>query len=441
MALTAIASPPNRHLVKLQQRYRDLCLQPPLPPSQRAVKVATYMPSAGDALTFDRPVAPVGSVLLCELGHHATDQTDVLPRHYDESFRNNFYGNFRGRVRVRGRVRGRGHFRGGYFRGHRARYVPNTGQTVWGNAEDWFDFSVCAQAYATDRDQRLLHSPKLLDVLIGLHEVRCRTADTLTDHHRLTLPPTLLGFPPEMPPTPGRLERTGTGVNAVLIKQLSSRPTMYVSDYMYRYGVSASQAWRELDAATRPGNDIQMTGLRLVDARLCIEPGVGTRHLPPVLKAFHDLRGLLGRRLSNPARKLPTLQCINPAAGVTAEFNHVRGHPCDPGQWTQAEADQAMARMRQRVGPLNVFFDDFDITEALINPDEPLRVHDFDVERLLREQANKTIARGLRGLLAPQIAAGCSDLNLLRAFENPATPLYADHLSRRQAWRVGGFQQ
>lgn len=55
---------------------------------------------------------------------------------------------------------------------------------------------------------------------------------------------------------------------------------------------------------TRVEGDIKMTGLRLIDARLCCDVNSGTDDLPEILSVFHDLRAVTGRQTTNPTRKL-----------------------------------------------------------------------------------------------------------------------------------------
>lgn len=246
-----------RHAM-LHRKYRDLAIRLSADRTDFLPTAATFVPSAGKGIAFERPIAPVGSALLCTLGHDADPADNEC-------------------------------FNGFYFRGYRGRYLNPSGETIW-EPQDWFNFPVSAHTYASVHDDRLMRSPRFLDTLIGLGLLAQRVSDLEPmDRWRLMLPPTLYGF---------ALDQVD------LIDQVSAMPTRWVRNHARTYGLTNEQAWHELDGATRVDGDTEMTGLRLIDARLCADVETGARHLPVVLSAFHDFRLLLGRRCSNPVRKL-----------------------------------------------------------------------------------------------------------------------------------------
>ena len=123
------------------------------------------------------------------------------------------------------------------------------------------------------------------------------------------------------------------------------------------YGLSIEQAWQELDSATRVEGDIKMTGLRLVDARLYADMNSRTDHLPQVLSAFHDMRPVLGRRVTNPAQKLT-------AEEWSELIDLIDGHH-EPGR-AALELRQCMPQSTAEGCT------DADLIKALRNPDRPL---------------------------------------------------------------------
>ena len=254
----AVQSEIHPRLAMLHRKYRDLALDVSKSQDRSLPSAATFIPSAGQGIAFDRPIAPVGSVLLCEFSQHFDPEDRIAGI-------------------------------GGYFQGYRGTYLSHTAETLW-EPESWFGFPVSAQTYATEYDERLMRSPRLLDILVGLALLSKRLSENEPmDYWRLTLPPTLLGFDP--------------GEDG-LIERLSSRPTMSVRTHAQTYGLSIEQAWQELDSATRVEGDIKMTGLRLIDARLCSDVKTGSNDLPEALSVFHDMRTVTGRQVTNPTRKL-----------------------------------------------------------------------------------------------------------------------------------------
>lgn len=299
-----------RHAM-LHRKYRDLALSLSPDRDKYLPTAATYIPSSGKGVAFERPIAPVGSVLLCTFGHDADPEDGE-------------------------------NFDGFYFRGYRGSYLNLTGETIW-EPQEWFNFPISAQTYAGVHDDRLMRSPRFLDTLIGLGLLAQRMCDhERMDGWRLMLPPTLLGFDPE---------------NLQLIDLVSAVPTEWVRHHAQTYGLSTEQAWHELDAATRVEGDLQMTGLRLVDARLCADVETDTEHLPTVLRAFHDLRLLLGRRCTNPVRKL--------AGDQLSELVDVAD--------SRLEHNQASQRLR-RLTPRDIAdgCTDDDLRSAIRDPQGPL---------------------------------------------------------------------
>lgn len=381
----------------LQQKYRQLCLSMSRQAAPLPVTV-TFVPSSGSGIAFDRPIARVGSALLCGL-EPTDDDSDRLTRSQYT------------------------------YRGLRARYVPDAGKVVWED-QDWFAFPLSSKTYASQFDERLIRSPKYLDVLIGLHQLASRMAGQTGDRgYKPTMPPTLLGFVPQG----GERLDASFDNDDPLADQLSSHPTEFIQKCAAACDLTVSQAWRVFDAETHMPGDVEMFGLRLVDARL-VSPESLKNPLVKVTGAYHDLRAILGRSFTNPSRKLPELEVRNPAEKIVGEINRQRGDVRDPGEWTQAEADQAMALMRERIGPLHVFFDDHDISEALVTPGKPARVQDFDAHAVLHAHGTSAAARGLRRLMMKQVSDGCSDENLVNALNNPDAPLIASLIARRQCW-------
>lgn len=296
-----------RHAM-LHNRYRDFALSLSHDSHERLPSVATFVPSSGKVIAFDRPIAMVGSVLLTEFSHH-TDPDDRLST------------------------------TGGCFQGYRARFLSHTAETLW-EPEPWFSFPVSASTYATSSDERLMRSPRLLDTLLGLGQLSIRMSEVKDrDQWQLTLPYTLLGFHPD---------------DDTLLDRLLAEPTPWVESHGQQYGLTIEQAFHELDAATRLEDDVAMTGLRLVDSRLCASYDLGTDHLPEVLTAFHDLRPLLGRRCMNPVRKL---------------LEH------EQQALSQAQDDPALAiRRLRKITPHHIAegCSDRDLLAALRNPEGPL---------------------------------------------------------------------
>lgn len=360
---------------------------------------ATFIPSSGHGIAFERPIARVGSVLLCGFGQ----QDECADRLADAPY---------------------------LFNGLRARYLPDVGQAVWEDL-DWFNFPISSRTYATAHDDRLMRSPRLLDVLLGLQDLASRTVQrTSRRQESLALPPTLIGYLPD------DCEHAGEGVENAdgLTEHFLKHPTAYVQQYAESHGLSIAQAWQAIDSETHVPGDVEMTGLRLIDARLCADSQMGTRCLSRVMSVYLDMRPLLGRRYTNPARKLPGMLAANPASGVIKLIGERRGDSVDPGQWSQCDADIALALMRERLGPRHVFFDDYDLSEALVAPDNPVRVNDFDRDRIRREHGDSAVARGLRRLLSRDISNGCEDQGLVDAYNNPGGPLVAGRIANRQVW-------
>ena len=384
--LNLTTSPRLQHL---QRKYRDLALgvihqAEPIP-----LQTATYVPSYGSGIAFERPIARVGSVLLCTLNRDGSSERAVSEPYLS-------------------------------YRGYRARYVPRTGEVAWDLEDGWYDLRVCPQTYATDHDAELMQSSKSLDILIGLADLANRTNPSrLRIGQRLMFPPTLLGF---------------STANTDLEEQLSAVPTQWVRRYAERNNLTTEQAWRELDQQTRLTDDIGMVGLRLVDARLCVDASVGSAHLPVILSTFHDLRRALGRRYSNPARKLQGLLMCNPAAKVIEEVDEYGARSCDPTQWNDGKTKHAIALMREHMGAKHVFYTDEDIHVALLNPNEPARVAKLNRERVICDHGEATVAHGLRRLLSLHISNGCSDQDLIRAYTQPEEALMAGQIAKRQVW-------
>jgi len=299
-----------RHAM-LHRKYRDLAISLSSDRNNQPPPSATYIPSSGKGVAFKRPIVPVGSVLLCTLGHDADPEDGEC-------------------------------FDGFYFRGYRGSYLNSTGETNW-EPQDWFNFPISAQTYASVYDERLMRSPRFLDTLIGLGLLAQRMCDhERMDGWRLMLPPTLLGFDPE---------------NLELIDLVSAVPTEWVRHHAQTYGLSTEQAWYELDAATRVEGDLQMTGLRLVDARLCADVETDTEHVPTALRAFHDLRLLLGRRCTNPVRKL-----------AEEQFSEIMG---SADSWHEHDqASQLLRRLTRR--DLADGCTDDDLMSAIRDPEGPL---------------------------------------------------------------------
>jgi len=384
-------------MVRLQRQYRDLCLSMSRQADPLPVPV-TFVPSSGSGIAFDRPIARVGSILLCGLEPNDDDSDRFTDSPY-------------------------------IYRGLRARYLPEAGKVLWED-QDWFEFPISPKTYASHFDERLMRSPKYLDVLIGLHQLASRMVGRTGDQgYTPTMPATLLGFVPQG----GERFDTSFDNDDPLADQLSSHPTEFIQKCAEECDLTVSQAWRVFDAETRMPGDVEMFGLRLVDARL-VSPESLKNPMVKVTGAYHDLRTVLGRRFTNPARKLPGLEVRNPAEKIIAEINHQRGDVKDLGEWTQAEADQAMAMMRKHIGPRNVFFDDHDISDALVTPGKPARVQDFDAQAVLHTHGASAVTRGLRRLMMKQVSDGCSDENLVNALNNPDAPLIASLIARRQCW-------
>lgn len=310
-SVSTLQSEVHPRLAMLHRKYHELSLEVSDEQCPSLPSVATFVPSAGQSIAFDRPIVPVGSVLLCEFSHHS---------HADGRIANPT----------------------GCFEGYRGKYLSHTAETLW-EPESWFTFPVSACTYATQHDERLMRSPRLLDTLIGLGLLAQRLSEQEpADHWRLKLPPTLLGVDPKEPD---------------LVKRLLSRPTTSVRTHAQMYGLSIEQAWQELDSATRVEGDIKMTGLRLVDARLCADMKCGTDRLPPVLSAFHDMRPALGRNVTNPAQKL--------TAEEWSELIDLIDEHHEPGRAAQ--------ELRQRMPQTTAEgCTDADLITALRNPDRPL---------------------------------------------------------------------
>lgn len=382
------SNPTHPRLIRLQRRYRDIAVSLDRRPGSAMPMAATYVPCSDYGIAFDSPVAPVGSVMLCIYGQ----EPDPVSYAAGKSM---------------------------YYRGLRARYQRATGRVDW-ELDGGFKYRISVVDFATSSDEKLMQSPKYLDILIGLYEAAQRTSERPQGKgEQLTMPQTLLGF-----------RRT----EAVLLERLSSIATAWVRGYADQQGVSNEQAWRALYAETRLPNDIDLTGLRLVDARLCMDDQIGPDILPQIVTVFHDMRPLLGRRFTNPTRKLPGMQFSNPAARIIDEINARRGQACDPGQWTQAEANNALAMMGVRLGPRHVFFDQFALSEALVAPDKPVCVQAPDPGRILCEFGAEAVAQGLRCITLPETADGCSDQDLIDAFIRPYDPLVASRIATRQVW-------
>lgn len=397
-----------------------------------SLMAATFIPSSGQGIAFGRPIVPVGSVFLCMLGHpnhhphinpipgnfpetpeYPMDAQD--PTHRDSTC-------FRGQC-FRGVFRG---FRG--FRGVAWERVIGIPGVVGISG-----FFVPAGRSRARVDHQSRCHPRLLETFLTLHDLRSRMADRPVElPDTIRLPPPLLGFSTSA--SSGAVGRGGAGEER-WVSRIRERPTRWVLNHARRYRLTPARAWRELDAATRPQDDLDMTGLRLVDLRLCVDDRRDIGHLPRVLRAYHDLRLLLGRQTTNPVRRVTRMQDVNPAAAVVGQIKRRRRHACDPGRWTQAQADLAMQRMRERIGGRHVFYDEFDLREALINPSRPLRVHDFNPLRVLKEHDPGSIARGLRGLILPRVSAGCTDFDLMQAFESPDQPLIASAIAGGQVWQ------
>lgn len=371
-------------MVALQRRYRNLALQASQEDAGLLPATCTYIPSAGSSIAFDRPVARVGSVLFCRYGQHV-----------DASIRSNDTRR--------------------YFQGLRASYQPETGEVLW-EREDWLDFPISIETFATSFDERLIRSPRLLDVMIGLQELSSRAAGRDAMWRGAHVPPsTLLGFAPD--------DR--------LANRLAMCPTAYVKQHAEDHGLTIAQAWRAIEAETHLSGSYEMTGLQLFDSRLCTDLTVGTKHLPKVLGVFHDLRGQTGRHFKNPTRQLLNFRRRNPAGDVIAEMIAEHGLEPDPGSWTQRQADEAMERMRERMGVFHAFFSDDDICEALVNPDERAQVQDMDRAAVLNTYGETAVVRGIRRLMAAHVSEGATDQDLLEAFKNPERPLAASRIARR----------
>lgn len=299
-----------RHAM-LHRKYRDLALRLSADRTDCLPNAATYIPSAGKGIAIERPIAAVGSALLCILGHDADPEDGEC-------------------------------FNGYYFRGYRGRYLNSTGETLW-EPVNWLNFPVSAQTYASVYDDRLMRSPRFLDTLIGLGLLSEQMSDRVPlDGWRLMLPSTLLGFDPD---------------DVDLVDKVSSTPTRWVRTHARNHGLTTEQAWHELDAATRIEGDLEMTGLRLIDARLCADAEAGAGHLPTVLTAFHDMRAVLGRRYTNPVRKL--------AGDQLSELMEVVASRHDRNQ-----ASQLLRRMMPR--DIAAGCADDDLWSAIRNPDGPL---------------------------------------------------------------------
>ena len=249
-------------LAWLHRRYHDFVVAMSESQGRNLPRAATFIPSSGQGIAFNRPIAPIGSVLLTEFCHH-TDPDD----------------------RIAGAE--------GCFRGYRGAYLAHSAETLW-EPEPWLNFPISVQTYATAHDERLMRSPRLLDVMVGLGELSQRLSDREpADYWALSLPPTLLGFASD---------------EQSLIEHLVSRPTVSVRNHAQAQGLSIEQAWQELDSMTRVEGDITMTGLRLIDARLCCDVNIGTDDIPEVLSAYHNLAAVTGRQVTNPAKKLEAEQ-------------------------------------------------------------------------------------------------------------------------------------
>ncbi|MGB1125729.1 MAG: hypothetical protein ACPG4Q_11025 [Phycisphaeraceae bacterium] len=291
----------------LRNKYRDLAHDLSAGQHQTLPTTATYLPSGGKGVAFDRPVVPLGSALLCEL----SQRTD-LDEHIDGAV--------------------------GRFQGYRGTFLPHTAETLW-EPEPWFSFPVSAETYATAYDERLMRSPRFLNCLVGLGQLAQQMSEREPmDYWQLTLPPTLLGFSPD---------------EAGLIDRLTAQATQSVRTHAREYGLTTEEAWLELDTATRVDGDIEMTGLRLVDARLCADHETGTGHLPEALSRFHDLRPILGRRCTNPMRKLTAEEQSAMVELLDTHHDHAR-------------ATQQLRRMMLRE------ISDGNLITALRNPDRPL---------------------------------------------------------------------
>ena len=371
-----------RH-ARLQRKYRALCQSIDPQGDTYLPMTATFIPSAGIGIAFDRPVERVNSVLMCTFGNDLAE-----PGPYP------------------------------FYRGWRPRYQHATGKVFW-EVEDWFNFRISSNDFASEADERLMRGPRLLDTLIGLHDLASRAAKQPRLLGCFGTPPAMLGFQPD---------------EADLYERLASKPTAIVQAYAEQHSVSCEQAWRALHAESCLPDDVDVTGLRLINARLCCDEQTGTTHLPKVMMPYLDLRPLLGRRYTNPSRKLDGMLAANPAEQIIWDTNRQRDHAMDPGQWTQAEADDAVARMRQRIGPRSIFFDEHDLSEALCAPDQPVRVNNLDRGRVLRAYSDEAVANGMRALLIPSIAAGCTDEDLVNAFNRPERPLIASRIAQRFCW-------
>lgn len=369
---------------KLRGQYHRRILQPANAPVASNMGAAALIPSMG-AMHFGRPITPVGSVVICVLSHVPvsidTVSTTSIP----------------------------------VFRGYVAEFNHATGTTQWGGGQRLrFTHAIGCEAHASKLDAKLLRKPSLLDVALGLHHAIVRKSG---DHKRIwpapVLPATLLGFDADA--------------------HVPVTSTSMVISHAKLHGLTIDDAWHALYTSMQVKEAERWTGLQLIDARLCVHARTGVRHLPPILRTYHDLRGLLGRRLSNPVRKLKDLRFQNPAGHVLRELHAPN---CDPGELSQSDAALAMGRMRHSLGPLNVYLSDDGISRALVNPAAMVVEDELDLASIIKAHSTKQLTEGLRQFLPPSVAAGCTDEDFMTALNHPTEPLVASQLARFQVWQT-----
>jgi hypothetical protein len=250
-------------------------------------------------------------------------------------------------------------------------------------------------------------NPSLVDLAIRMDKLCGRIGRNRLPRLPL-LPRILLGFGKgDLPPyvaTPG-LRRLAAARLNVTLRHLAGNPPEWVERLL-------TDLWGELLAD--PTAFDPHSGLVIVDAELC-----APAHRP--LRVFEDFSDLIGDWTWNPARALHIPRLPNPAREILAKYG------IDPKDGfeqpiPEVRLEAITAEFRETLGDFAASFDEEDVFDALVFPDEDA----FACSQLLPH---------LRRRLKPFWNETTTDTDLRRAARYPQLALFASGACRVQVFR------
>jgi len=234
------------------------------------------------------------------------------------------------------------------------RYKPQLsplGHTHWYRRPGPWEFNVSLPISDNSRGPALpVTDPIFANTVLDLDRAchRVSNSDRVNVATGWTSPPTLLAFPVGTPFEP----------------QL----TPYVRKHAQRSGLNWGDAWHDLYEGQHVPAQWTPTGLNLIDSRLCSLEELRSSGAI-LLGAYHDFRRMTGRPLSNPVRRIESLD-------DTSDDSVVRA------------MSEAMPR-RLLVGCSNA-----NLLIAAANPDKPLIASGLATIQVWREETTPTRRRG-----------------------------------------------